>query len=85
MAKLEQKLIELGYKYDRATEWYCKDRIRITIYKNKIIEKSCCISIKQQIIKNRNDIQELKDSIEDYDNQLKIMQKDLEVLNNVKD
>lgn len=47
---------------------------------SKIIEKGCYISIKAHVIQNRNDIQELKDSIEYYDNQLKIMEKDLEVL-----
>lgn len=83
MSRLEEKLKELGYEYNRATEWYCKEQIRITIYKNKIIEKGCCVSIKQQIIKDRNDILSLIDSINDYSRQLLIMQKDLEILKGV--
>ena len=81
MTKLEEKLIQLGYKRCNVN-YYRKERIALMIYEdeNKTIKIKAHIKIKEQIIKNRNDIQKLHDSIECYDNQLKIMQKDLEVL-----
>ena len=88
MPRLEEKLKELGYRplnnelYDGH---YLKENIYIVIHNNKIIKDICYVAIKQQSIQNRNDIQALKDSIEYYDEQLKIMQKDLEVLKNVED
>lgn len=86
MSRLEEKLIQLGYKRCNVN-YYKKERITLMIYEdeNKTIKIKAHIKIKEQIIKNRNDIQKLHDSIECYDNQLKIMQKDLEELRNVED
>ena len=82
MSRLEEKLIELGYTYDRNVYWI-KGKIYLYMSPMKtIIEKWCFIKV-NFIIQNRNDIQELHDSIEDYDKQLKIMKKDLEILKGV--
>lgn len=79
MTKLEEKLKELGY-YKDIFNYYTKRDICIFIYENKIYESKCCVIIQSKCIRSRNDIQALKDSIEDYDEQLRIMWKDLEEL-----
>ena len=80
LLKLEEKLIELGYEMNMFG-YYQKRDINILINKerNKIYEKDCCIEVSIPI-KSRNDIQALKDNIPNYDEQLRIMWKDLEVL-----
>ena len=80
MSRLEDKLKELGYEYNKVVDVYSKDRIRIYIHNNRILKNDCHIAIKNVIIQNRNDIQELKDSIDYYNEQLMTMYKDLEVL-----
>ena len=80
MTKLEEKLIELGYEKN-IFGYYQKQDIQILIdkNKNKIFERNCCVEVVKEV-RNRNDIQFLRDNIEKYDKQLKIMRKDLEIL-----
>ena len=78
MTKLEEKLIELGYEKN-IFGYYQKQNIQILIDNNKIFEKGCYVEVIKEV-RNRNDIQFLKDNIEKYDKQLKIMRKDLEEL-----
>ena len=80
LLRLEEKLIELGYEMNMFG-YYQKRDINILINKerNKIYEKDCCIEV-AILIKSRNDIQTLKDNIPNYDEQLRIMWKDLEEL-----
>ena len=79
MNKLEE-LKELGYEMNMFG-YYQKQDINILINKekNKIFEKECYVEVVKQI-RSRNDIQELKDNIPNYDEQLRIMWKDLEEL-----
>ena len=90
MTNLEQKLIELGYEksiYYCICDFYSKQDIRIYVNDtcNEVFKENCCVVLERKNLKNRNDIQELKDSIDYYHEQLMIMQKDLEMLRNVKD
>ena len=80
ISTLEQKLIELGYEMNMFG-YYQKGDINILLNKerNKIFERNCCVEISVSI-RSRNDIQKLKDNIQNYDEQLRIMQKDLEEL-----
>ena len=80
MNKLEEKLIELGYEKN-IFGYYQKQNIQILIdkNKNKIFEKDCYVEVAKEV-RNRNDIQFIRDNIENYDKQLKIMQQDLEEL-----
>lgn len=81
MTKLEKKLIELGYEKTNYCFYFKKDiRIYITWKAHQILKDKCCVVIERRKIKNRNDIQVLKDSIENYDNQLRILWNDLEAL-----
>ena len=81
MTKLEEKLKELGYTPD-LFGFYTKKDINILIHENKIYKDHCYVIVGQKNIRNKNDIQELKDSIDYYHEQLMIMQKDLEELKN---
>lgn len=81
MTKLEEKLIELGYELDMFG-FYSKQDIKILAIGNKIFNNNCHIEVIKEI-KNRNDIINLVDSINDYSRQLLIMQKDLEILKGV--
>ena len=81
MSRLEENLKELGYELNMFG-FYSKQDIKILAIKNKIFNNNCYVEAIKEI-KNRNDIQALKDSIEDYDNQLRIMKKDLEILKGV--
>lgn len=76
------KLKELGY-VKHQTDMYVKLKYDIVICFNasKIVDSYISII---RCIRNRNDIQDLHDRIENYDKQLKIMQKDLEILKGVK-
>ena len=79
MTKLEERLKELGYEYDKYVYWI-KGKIYLYMSPIKtIIEKWCFVKV-NFTIQNDFDLQELKDSISYYEEQLKIMQKDLEVL-----
>lgn len=80
MTKLEKKLKELGYEKN-IFGYYQKQNINILIntIDNTIFEKDCYIEVAISI-RSRNDIQSLKDNIPNYDEQLRIMQKDLEEL-----
>ena len=82
-AKLEEKLKELGYKKN-IFGYYQKQNIQILIDKNqnKIFEKGCYVEIIKEV-RNRNDIQFVKNNIEKYDKQLKIMRKDINILKEV--
>ena len=75
---LKSKLKELGYKEIRSwyTYWHKQD-IHLYIEDNKVSEHWIEVTFD---INNEQDFQELKDSISYYEEQLKIMQKDLEVL-----
>ena len=81
MSRLEEKLKELGYRY---VDYYCYNKGSIYIYitddKKNIYRPRCYISIKQRRIQDKSDMQRLKNSIDYYDEQLRIMQKDLEEL-----
>ena len=81
MTKLEEKLFNLGYRY---VDYYCYNKGDIYIYitddNKNIYRPRCYISIKQRRIQDESDMQRLKNSIEYYDNQLKIMENDLEIL-----
>lgn len=81
MTKLEEKLFNLGYRY---VDYYCYNKGDIYIYitddNKNIYRPHCYISIKQRRIQDESDMQRLKNSIEYYDNQLKIMENDLEIL-----
>ena len=80
MSRLEQKLVELGYKKYSPFIWK-KDDIHITLISNKTLHIEYCYVDCNKWIQNRNDIQAiLKEIVEHYNNQLKIMQKDLEEL-----
>ena len=81
MSRLEQKLEELGYK--KSDIFWEKDDIHIYLYSNKTLIEDYCYVHCSKWIQSRNDIQELKDSIDYYHEQLMIMEKDLEVLRNV--
>ena len=81
MTKLEEKLIELGYE-KTIYYFYSKQNIIIYIIENKILKENCCVVLERRKLKNRNDIQKLKDSIDYYHEQLMTMYKDLEVLEN---
>ena len=78
---LKNKLKELGYKETRSwyTYWYKQD-IHLYIEDNKVSEHWVEVTLE---IKNEEDLQELKDSISYYEEQLKTMQNDLEALRNV--
>ena len=78
MSRLEQKLIELGYEKN-IFGYYQKQNIQILVDKNKIFKKECYVEVAKEV-RNRNDIQFIKDNIGNYDEQLKIMKKDLEEL-----
>lgn len=75
------KLNELGYSHYE-NNMYVKNGYSIVICfeASKIIDHYISVI---RTIRNRNDIQAYKDSIECYDNQLRIMYEDLEVLRNV--
>lgn len=77
---LEKKLKDLGYEMNMFG-YYQKQNINILIntIDNTIFEKDCYVEVVKQI-RSRNDIQSLKDNIPNYDEQLRIMWKDLEVL-----
>ena len=80
---LKSKLKELGYKEIRT--WYTywrKEDINLYIEDNEVSEHWVDVVLE---INNEQDFQELKDSISYYEEQLKIMQKDLEELKNVED
>lgn len=81
MTKLEEKLFDLGYRY---VDYYCYNKGDIYIYitddNKNIYRPRCYISIKQRRIQDKSDMQRLKNSIEYYDNQLKTMENDLEIL-----
>lgn len=79
MGKIEDKLKELGYEYDKYVYWV-KDKIYLYMSPIKTITEKWCFVKVNLIIQNRNDIQALKDSIDYYHEQLMTMQKDLEVL-----
>lgn len=75
---LQKKLNELGYVHYESN-MYVKKGYDIVL----CIEASSIINYYISVIKtikSRNDIQSLKDSVENYDNQLRIMWNDLEVL-----
>ena len=85
MTKLEEKLIELGYVKYQEPNRYIKKNMNIVLVvssKGRILNSYLRVCT---LIYNRNDIQALKDSIEDYDIQLKIMRFDLEVLKQCQD
>lgn len=75
---LQKKLEELGY-IQYQTNMYVKLKYDIVLcFKaNKIVDYYISVI---RTIRNRNDIQSLKDSVENYDNKLRIMWNDLEVL-----
>lgn len=81
MTKLEEKLIELGYK-KHIYYFYSKQNIRVYINnkRNKILKENCCVLLERIEIKNRNDIQKLHDDIEYYHEQLMMMYDDLKEL-----
>lgn len=75
---LKSKLKELGYKEIRT--WYTywrKQDINLYIEDNEVSQHWIDVILE---INNEQDFQELKDSISYYEEQLKTMQKDLEVL-----
>ena len=79
MTKLEEKLKKLGYKTLNHIAYY-KGIIRIVISRNKILKNTCHLRIDEKVIRNRNDIQKLKDKVDYYHEQLMIMYKDIEEL-----
>ena len=83
MSKLEQKLKDLGYK--KSSVFWKKNDIYIYLFSNKTLFKEYCYVNFNKWIQSRNDIQALKDSIEYYDEQLKIMDKDLKELKKCQD
>lgn len=75
---LQNKLNELGYiHYENNMYVKSKYDIVLCFKASKIVDYYISVI---KTIRNRNDIQSLKDSVENYDKKLRIMWKDLEAL-----
>lgn len=75
---LQNKLNELGYVHYESNMYVkLKYDIVLCFKASKIVDYYISVI---KTIRNRNDIQSLKDSIENYDNKLRIMWNDLEAL-----
>ena len=80
MTKLEEKLLELGYK-EICKGLYRKDRIYFALEKNHIIDWWVDIGK----VRTKNDIKMIVDNNEYYFCFVETMQKDLEVLKQCQD
>lgn len=79
---LQNKLNELGYiHYENNMYVKLKYDIVLCFKASKIVDYYISVI---KTIRNRNDIQSLKDSIENYNNKLRIMWNDLEALKEYK-